>query len=317
MAFFSPLSRIRRSIYYKMGDDDKLEPPPTLPAPLPSLPWLSWHDGHGIGRNGTRLDIRPHYPRGAGGTGIFSQCLVIRYEKDITICKTTAMADPLSRSSPPTIGSTLWTPKHIPARRQATSGPSVWMWTAPTTIEGERVIISAIISPPSTMYQEAKYVVVCRRSDFEFHSWPTTYVSLLDGFHSYSNITISRFPPYKIVAGCLYVHISFPVDKTSLIHNGYPWIAHTDRTYIRPRRPQWRIVRKYKPHRRRYLGRQEFSVHEPLSTTCLSRERIITTWTRRIPARPRTVRYLQLSSLPPSLYHAHQLSLRVEKSRTL
>jgi hypothetical protein len=100
MAFFSLWTRGGHFLYYKTGEDDKTIPSPASFALLPPLPWLIWHRGHGRGCNGTKLDIRPHHPRGTGGTGISSQCLVIRYEKDIMICKTTAMADPSANILP-------------------------------------------------------------------------------------------------------------------------------------------------------------------------------------------------------------------------
>ncbi|CAO2647923.1 Nn.00g088450.m01.CDS01 [Neocucurbitaria sp. VM-36] len=93
MAFFSPSSCIEHFIYYKTGEDDKIRPPPASLPPLPSYSWLLWHHCHGRGRNGKKLDITPHYPRDAGDSGIFSQCLVVSYEKDIMICKTTTMTD--------------------------------------------------------------------------------------------------------------------------------------------------------------------------------------------------------------------------------
>ena len=94
MAFFSPWSRIGHFTYYKTGEDDKIGPPPASFPPLPTYSWLLWNDNHGRGRNGKKLDITPHYPRGARGTGISSQCLVVSYEKDIMICKRTAITDP-------------------------------------------------------------------------------------------------------------------------------------------------------------------------------------------------------------------------------
>jgi hypothetical protein len=94
MAFFSPLSRVGRFVYYKTGEDDKAGPPPALFPPLPLESWFFWHHRHGSGRNGKKLDIIPHYLRGASSTCISSQCLVVSYEKDIMICKTTALTDP-------------------------------------------------------------------------------------------------------------------------------------------------------------------------------------------------------------------------------
>ncbi|KAJ4366840.1 hypothetical protein N0V83_007368 [Neocucurbitaria cava] len=93
MAFFSPYSRTGRFVYYKTGGLYEIGPPRTPLSPLPPYSLLVWHDYHGRGKNGKKLDIRPHYPTDAGGTGISSQCLVVSYEKDVMICKTTAMTD--------------------------------------------------------------------------------------------------------------------------------------------------------------------------------------------------------------------------------
>jgi hypothetical protein len=100
MTFFSPSSRVARFVYYKTGADDKIGPTPASFPPLPSDSWLLWRHRHGRGKNGKKLDIRTHYPRGTGGTGISSQCLVISYEKDIMVCKTTAMMDPTVKIIP-------------------------------------------------------------------------------------------------------------------------------------------------------------------------------------------------------------------------
>ncbi|KZM20400.1 hypothetical protein ST47_g8429 [Ascochyta rabiei] len=100
MTFFSPSSRFERFVYYKMGEEDKMGPLPAWFTPFPSWSSLVWHRGHRLGRNGKRLDIIPHYPKDAGDTAISSQCLVVTYEKDIMICKTTVMKDPTIKIIP-------------------------------------------------------------------------------------------------------------------------------------------------------------------------------------------------------------------------
>lgn len=95
MAFFSPSSCIQRFVYYKTGEDDEIETQPALFPSLPEYPWKRRHTNvHGWGKNGRKLEIRPHYPSGVSGTGISSQCLIISYEKDILICNTKALMDP-------------------------------------------------------------------------------------------------------------------------------------------------------------------------------------------------------------------------------
>ncbi|KAF2440191.1 hypothetical protein P171DRAFT_457879 [Karstenula rhodostoma CBS 690.94] len=101
MALFSPLSPVRRFVYYKTGEDE-IGPGPASSPPLPSNPWLPWHHGYHIkrGKNGTKLDIRLHYPSDARGTNISSQCLVVSYRKDIMICEMTALTDPAIKIIP-------------------------------------------------------------------------------------------------------------------------------------------------------------------------------------------------------------------------
>lgn len=87
-------------IYYKTGQDD--ETPPPL-APCPSLPLDGWQlsrhckslrGDNGSRKNSRKLEIIPHYLKGAGNTGISSQCFVTRYVEDIKICTMTAIMDP-------------------------------------------------------------------------------------------------------------------------------------------------------------------------------------------------------------------------------
>ncbi|KAF2108201.1 hypothetical protein BDV96DRAFT_284937 [Lophiotrema nucula] len=99
MAYFSPSSPLGPFIYYKTGKDDKTGHPASFP-PLPSGYWPPLWDCYGLGKNGKQLMIRPHYVRGAGGTGISFQCLVVSYEKDVMVCKTSAMTDPTVKIIP-------------------------------------------------------------------------------------------------------------------------------------------------------------------------------------------------------------------------
>jgi len=104
MALFRPASYAGQLVYHKMGEDDEIRSPPVSYPRLLSGSSLMSFDGHGIGHNGKRLDIRSHYlkdvPRDVLGTGISSQCLIINYEKDIMICKTTALTDPAIKIIP-------------------------------------------------------------------------------------------------------------------------------------------------------------------------------------------------------------------------
>jgi hypothetical protein len=124
MAYFSPSAPIGPLIYYETGEDDDktpaaaaaaaglpttitttttttTTPPPSLPL-LPSDPLGSWWQlccrkmsrSHSYGVDEQELVIKPHYLRGAGGTGIQWQCLVVSYQKDVMVCKTTAVTDP-------------------------------------------------------------------------------------------------------------------------------------------------------------------------------------------------------------------------------
>ncbi|KAK3935192.1 hypothetical protein QBC46DRAFT_346864 [Diplogelasinospora grovesii] len=126
MAYFSPSAPIGPFIYYETGEDDDktpaaaaaaglpttitittttttttTTPPPSFPL-LPSDPSGSWwrlccrkmSRSHGFGEDDQELIIKPHYPRGAGGTGIQWQCLAVSYQKDVMVCKTTAVTDP-------------------------------------------------------------------------------------------------------------------------------------------------------------------------------------------------------------------------------
>jgi hypothetical protein len=100
MACFSPLNHLGPFVYYKTGEDDKLESlSPPFP-PLLSVPWqMSWGKFR-IRSNGKLLDIRPHYLLGTGGTGISSQCLKISYMKDILIFRMRDLPDPTDRLIP-------------------------------------------------------------------------------------------------------------------------------------------------------------------------------------------------------------------------
>lgn len=94
MACASSSSRLEPFIYYKTGENDKMEPPTAPFTPLPSEHWLRLFHRYGRGRNGKKLDIKPHYLMGASGTGMSSQCLVVSYQKDILVCQMTAITDP-------------------------------------------------------------------------------------------------------------------------------------------------------------------------------------------------------------------------------
>ncbi|XPS75593.1 hypothetical protein M3J07_007667 [Ascochyta lentis] len=100
MAFFCPSSHTSRLVHYNTGDEDAIRhSPASLLSPrLPSA--LSWNHRHGVGRNGAKLNITLHCPSDAVSTVISSQCLVISYEKDIMICKTTALTDPSDKIIP-------------------------------------------------------------------------------------------------------------------------------------------------------------------------------------------------------------------------
>lgn len=100
MAFFSPALRTSQLVHYEMGEDDvsghaqELAHPLCLPSPL------SWDHRHGFGRNGTKLNITLHCSSDAVSTIIPSQCLVIRYEKDIMVCTTKALIDSSVKINP-------------------------------------------------------------------------------------------------------------------------------------------------------------------------------------------------------------------------
>ncbi|RMZ66549.1 hypothetical protein GMOD_00001894 [Pyrenophora seminiperda CCB06] len=83
MAFFSPALHTSQLVHYKTGEDDISG----------HAPELSWDYKHGLGYNGTKLNITLYGSSDAVSTSISSQCLVIRYEKDIMVCKTRALID--------------------------------------------------------------------------------------------------------------------------------------------------------------------------------------------------------------------------------
>ncbi|KAF2468368.1 uncharacterized protein BDR25DRAFT_265509, partial [Lindgomyces ingoldianus] len=100
MACFSLSSRIGPFIYYKTGEDNKTAPPLASSLPLPSEPWLWLYHHYGRGRNGKKLDIRPHYLGGGSGCRKLPQCLVVSYEKDVMVCMTMAITDPAVKIIP-------------------------------------------------------------------------------------------------------------------------------------------------------------------------------------------------------------------------
>lgn len=100
MAFFSPALRTSQLVHYETGEDEISGHAPELARSfcLPSP--LSWDHRHGVGRNGTKLDIALHFPRDAVSTIISSQCLVIRYQKDLMVCTTRALIDSSVKINP-------------------------------------------------------------------------------------------------------------------------------------------------------------------------------------------------------------------------
>ncbi|KAF2865067.1 hypothetical protein BDV95DRAFT_458129, partial [Massariosphaeria phaeospora] len=94
MSCFSPSSRLGQLIYYKSGKANETRTPPASFRSPPYDQWLLLYDGHDTGRNGKRLDIRPHYLRDGGKRTQLPECIVVNYEKDIMICKTTDIANP-------------------------------------------------------------------------------------------------------------------------------------------------------------------------------------------------------------------------------
>lgn len=92
-------------IYYKMGDEE--EPSPTSSSPSAHLNQRqlanrcrSLTGTSPVGWNSRRLDISPHYLSGATGPGIASQCLAVRYQKGIMICRIEALTDPAVKLVP-------------------------------------------------------------------------------------------------------------------------------------------------------------------------------------------------------------------------
>lgn len=93
-------------MHYKMEEQEAkeiAENTATLPTSLPPPTSSEWElsffyqslTGRSeIGKNSRRLDIKPHYLRGAGDTSITSQCLTVSYQKAIMVCQTTALTDP-------------------------------------------------------------------------------------------------------------------------------------------------------------------------------------------------------------------------------
>lgn len=103
MACFTPSF----PMYYKMEEQEEKEEAAGNKAPLlPSLPpptssewelslfYQSLTGRSKIGKNSRRLDVKPHYLRGAGDTSITSQCLTVSYQKAIMVFQTTALTDP-------------------------------------------------------------------------------------------------------------------------------------------------------------------------------------------------------------------------------
>jgi len=94
MAFFSPSSHVGQCVYYSMGVHDEIGASPGSLPTLPSNSWLVLSNRHGRGKNGQQVDIRPHCPTDNDRTGISSQCLVLKYQKDISICERITMIMP-------------------------------------------------------------------------------------------------------------------------------------------------------------------------------------------------------------------------------
>ncbi|EOA91510.1 uncharacterized protein SETTUDRAFT_86285 [Exserohilum turcica Et28A] len=94
MAFFRPTSPFGPFVYYKTGEVDEIGPVPTSLPPLSQDAQPQWRRRHGYGENGMDLHINYHYIKDADNSALSSQCLVVRYEKDIQICRTAVIADP-------------------------------------------------------------------------------------------------------------------------------------------------------------------------------------------------------------------------------
>ncbi|KAJ8109697.1 hypothetical protein OPT61_g7273 [Boeremia exigua] len=92
ITFFGPSSRMGHFVGHAMGNNNFIS---SLRDSVISSTgsWLSYHNRHGIGRNGRKLDVKSHLPRDARDTTVSSQCLIVTYEKDIMICKKRAMTD--------------------------------------------------------------------------------------------------------------------------------------------------------------------------------------------------------------------------------
>jgi hypothetical protein len=79
MACFRESFRIGPFLYYK--------------AEPPIASFKTLYDRYGKGENGKKIDIKPHCLRGDGDCRQLLQCLAVRYEKDIMVCKVADMMD--------------------------------------------------------------------------------------------------------------------------------------------------------------------------------------------------------------------------------
>lgn len=100
-------------IYYKTGEeevvDSKKTPRPSSSASLSPPPsneyqlshyYRTLRRGPEIGKRSQTIDIRPHYLSNTGSTGIASQCLIVSYKRNITICPIMALMDPAVKLIP-------------------------------------------------------------------------------------------------------------------------------------------------------------------------------------------------------------------------
>lgn len=94
MAFFGPLSHLRHFVHYQTGENDQTRSLPTLIPSIHTDMGLQPHVSSINSGHGKKLTMKLHPLRSTGAASISSYCIVLRYERDIVICKARDLADP-------------------------------------------------------------------------------------------------------------------------------------------------------------------------------------------------------------------------------